>query len=233
MGEETYTPSQRLTDTPTFIVDPIDGTTNFIHHYPDVCISLGLSIHRKPYIGVIYNPFRKSLYTAIKGHGAYVNRNTRLPLRAPWPLVLNEAQIAVEWGSERSGPDLDVKASTFKALVSESGGMVHSLRGSGSAAINLAGVSEGGLDAYWEAGCWAWDVCAGLCILHETGGVVVDANPGIWKTELDSRRYLAVRGDGEEKDADGFSQGQKKFIESFWSHVTGNCVVGTDMEGKR
>lgn len=141
--------------------------------------------------------------------------------------------MAVEWGSDRAGNDLDVKAATFKALVAENGAMVHALRSFGSAALNLCGVAAGGLDAYWEAGCWAWDVCAGMCILHETGGVVVDANRGGWQVEIDTRRYLAVRGDGEEKDGDGFSQSQRKFIESFWSHVAGDNLVGTEMKGKK
>jgi myo-inositol-1(or 4)-monophosphatase len=226
MGEETYTPDQRLTNGPTFIVDPIDGTTNFVHNYPYVSISLGLSINRTPYVGVVFNPFTSTLYSAIRDAGAYVNKTTRLPLRSPGPLALSDAQIAVEWGSDRAGNELDVKASTFKNLVSASGGMVHSLRSFGSAALNLCGVAAGGLDAYWEAGCWAWDVCAGMCILHETGGVVVDANPGVWTAEIDGRRYLAVRGDGEEKGDGGFSIGQRKFIDAFWKQVDGKSEVG-------
>jgi myo-inositol-1(or 4)-monophosphatase len=230
MGEETYEPSQQLTAAPTFIVDPIDGTTNFVHNYPYVCISLGLSIARAPVIGVVYNPFTATLYSAIHGRGAFLNGSTPLPLRAPAPLALRDAQVCVEWGSHRAGNDLEVKANTFKALAAEQGGMVHSLRSFGSAALNLCGVAGGGLDAYWEAGWWAWDVCAGMAILHETGGVMVDANPGNWKPEMDGRRYLAVRGDGESKNHDGFSQGQIAFIENFWGHVQGSFLIGTESE---
>lgn len=224
MGEETYDPSQRLTDAPTFIVDPIDGTTNFVHSYPYVSISLGLSIGRVPHVGVVYNPFTDTLYSAIRGKGAFLNRETSLPLRAPEPLDLNSAQVAVEWGSHRSGNELKVKSETFAALVSQDGGMVHSLRSFGSAALNLCGVASGGLDAYWESGCWAWDVCAGMCIMHEAGGVVVDSNPGGWKADIDGRRYFAVRGDGGPKN-EGISDGQRAFIESFWSHVKGKSEL--------
>jgi myo-inositol-1(or 4)-monophosphatase len=226
VGEETYTPDQKITDEPTFILDPIDGTTNFVHNFPYVCISLGLSVHRIPHVGIVYNPFTKTLYSAIKGHGAFLNETTPLPLRAPNPLALSDAQIAVEWGSDRSGNDLDVKASTFKNLAAADGGMVHSLRSLGSAALNLCNVAAGSMDAYWEAGCWAWDVCAGMCILAETGGVVVDANPGGWLAEMDQRRYFAIRGDAAKKSDEGFSEGQKQFIEEFWKHVEGKFEVG-------
>lgn len=197
-----------------------------MHNFPYVSISLGLSINRVPYVGIVYNPFTDTLYSAIKGHGAFLNQNTSLPLRAPTPLALADAQVAVEWGSDRSGNDLDVKASTFKNLASANGGMVHSLRSLGSAALNLCNVAAGSLDAYWEAGCWSWDVCAGMCILAETGGVVVDANPGSWTSEIDQRRYFAVRGDGAQQNNKGFSKGQKHFIEEFWKQVDGKFEVG-------
>jgi myo-inositol-1(or 4)-monophosphatase len=120
-----------------------------------------------------------------------------------------------------------VKADTFAALAHQDGAMVHSLRSLGSAALNLCEVASGALDAYWEAGCWAWDVCAGMCILSETGGLVVDGNPGAWEVEIDTRRYLAVRGDGMQKDEKGFSRGQRDFVEDFWGHVKGRFEVGT------
>lgn len=121
-----------------------------------------------------------------------------------------------------------VKANTFARLArsTESGGaMVHSLRSFGSAALNLCGVAAGQLDAYWEAGCWAWDVCAGWCILDEAGGVMVGANPGEWEASLEGRRYFAVRGDGETKEK-GITAGQKAFVEEFWGFVEGRFEVG-------
>jgi myo-inositol-1(or 4)-monophosphatase len=220
MGEETYKPGDTLTDAPTFVCDPIDGTTNFVHRYPYVSISMGLAVGRKPTVGVVYNPFTQTLYSAIKGHGAFLNETTRLPLSEPTPLeTLNTCLVAVEWGSDRSGNDFVVKSETFKKLAAtkeEGGAMVHGLRSFGSAALNLCGVASGGLDVYWEAGCWAWDVCAGWVILEEAGGIMVDANPGNWEPRVDERRYMAVRG----------GEGQKAIVEEFWGQVHGKCEVG-------
>ncbi len=223
MGEETYQPSDTLTDTPTFIVDPIDGTTNFVHNHPYVSISLGLAVAREPTVGVIYNPFTDSLYTAIRGRGAFLNRTTRLPLRSPpEPLGrLSNSLVAIEWGSIRAGNDFAVKHKTFARLCAapeDGGAMVHSLRSLGSAALNLCGIAAGHLDVYWEGGTWPWDVCAGWVILTEAGGLMVDANPGNWKPTLDGRRCLAVRG----------GEGQRELVEEFWSCVEGKLEVGGD-----
>jgi myo-inositol-1(or 4)-monophosphatase len=193
-----------------------------VHRYPYVSISLGLAINLTPVIGIVYNPFTTALYTAIKGQGAYLNQTQRLPLTgsSPPPLDgLSNCLVAVEWGSDRSGNDFAVKSKTFNRLAAtreEGGGMVHGLRSFGSAALNLCGVASGGLDVYWEAGCWAWDVCAGWVILSEAGGKVVDANPGDWEPRIDGRRYLAVRG----------GEGQKEVIEEFWGLVEGRFEVG-------
>ncbi|KAF4550806.1 Inositol monophosphatase-like protein 1 [Elsinoe fawcettii] len=225
MGEETYKPGDKLTPAPTFIVDPIDGTTNFVHGYSYVSISLGLAIDLVPQVGVVYNPFTNTLYSGIRGNGSFLtdqfHDHVRLPLREPEPLGgLDKALIAVEWGSERTGNDYDIKVKTFRSLCAtkdDGGAMVHGLRSFGSAALNLCGVASGALDAYWEAGCWAWDVCAGWVVLSEAGGIMVDANKGNWKPRLDDRRYLAVRkGDG-----------QKELVEEYWSHVAGTIEVGS------
>lgn len=138
----------------------------------------------------------------------------RLPLRnPPQPLTgLREALLAVEWGSERSGSNWDVKVDTFSALAGEkSGAMVHSLRSLGSAALNMCGVAAGELDAYWEGGCWPWDVAAGWVVVSEAGGHVVGGNRGEWKPKVDGRRYLVVRA-GERG---------KEFVEEFWAREAG------------
>ncbi|KAL5378544.1 hypothetical protein PMIN06_011287 [Paraphaeosphaeria minitans] len=225
MGEETYKPGDKLTDAPTFILDPIDGTTNFVHRNPYVAISLGLAIRQIPTIGIVYNPFTQTLYSGIKGHGSYLTQHLLapqakkqpLPLHPATPLdTLNTCLVAVEWGSDRSGNDFHVKSSTFAKLAAADGGMVHGLRSFGSAALNLCAVAAGEVDVYWEAGCWAWDVCAGWVVLGEAGGRVVDANPGNWAPRVDERRYLAVRG----------GEGQEGLIEEFWGLVEGRFEVG-------
>ncbi|KAH7022521.1 hypothetical protein EDB80DRAFT_745007 [Ilyonectria destructans] len=217
MGEETYKPGMKIGPEPTFVCDPIDGTTNFVHSFPSACISLGLAVDRHPAIGVIYNPWQDLLYTAIRGKGAYLTRARgaepqRLPLaKSPRPLEgLGSSLVAVEWGSTRDGPNFDLKVDVFRRLAGsrETGGsMVHSLRSLGSAALNIAAVAAGQVDMYWEGGCWAWDVCAGWCLLEEAGGRMVHGNPGNWDPELEARIYLAVR---------GAPSGQKEIVEEFW-----------------
>ncbi|EXJ58293.1 hypothetical protein A1O7_05718 [Cladophialophora yegresii CBS 114405] len=237
MGEETYVPGQKLGPEPTFIVDPIDGTTNFVHGWPYVSVSLGFAVGREPVVGVVYNPFSGRLYHGVKGRGSFVRivrgdrvaeaaevageaeEDRRLPLRQPAPPLtgLDECVVAIEYGSDRSGENWRTKVDTWAALGAskdEGGAMVHSARALGSAALNLCGVAEGTLDAYWEGGCWAWDVCAGWVVLKEAGGVIVDGNPGRWEIPVDHRKYLAVRG------AEG-SKGQRELVEEFWGFVKG------------
>lgn len=171
-------------------------------------------------MGVVFNPFTQTLYSAIRGRGAFLNRKTPLPLKGDHvePLSgLSNALICVEWGSERSGQNWDTKIRTFDKLgrTKENGGaMVRSMRSMGSAALNLCAVATGSVDLYWEGGCWAWDVCAGWVILTETGGIMVDGNPGNWKPSIDGRKYLAVRGSPN-------GAGQKELVEEFWSQVQG------------
>jgi myo-inositol-1(or 4)-monophosphatase len=105
---------------------------------------------------------------------------------------------------------------------------VHALRSYGSAALNLCGVASGFLDAYWEGGCWEWDVCAGWVILKEAGGVVVDGNPregiedggrGMESPDLCGRVYLAVRGAQREEEIESW-------VREFWSLMGGRLDYG-------
>lgn len=218
IGEESYEPGvTKLTNEPTFIVDPIDGTTNFIHFFPHSCISLGFAIDKKPAVGVIFNPFLNQLYTGVKGQGSYLN-NEKLPLRNAQErsLSLQGGLCAIEWGSDRSGNNYKVKVDTFESLgadKSSGGGFVHGFRSMGSAAMNLGAVAAGVLDCYWEGGYWPWDVCAGWIILEEAGGKLVSANSGNWNPSVEDRAHLSVRGARPEE--------QKQFVEDFWSHVKG------------
>ena len=226
MGEETYKLEDKLEDTPTFVVDPIDGTNNFFHGHPYVCVSPGLAIDKKPVVGVVHNPYTEQLYGGVKGEGSYLTDKSHfynpLPLRKPEPMKdLSHCLIAVEWGSDRSGNDYEVKTKTFKKLCAskETGGaMVHGIRSLGSAELNICGVASGHLDVYWESGCYAWDVCAGWVILEEAGGMMSDVIKVIGSRCLDQRRYMAIRG----------GEGQKRIVEEFWNCVEGKVEVGYD-----
>ncbi len=154
-----------------WVVTSADGTTNFVHGFPHACISLGLIVNRRPVLGVIYNPFLDQLYTARKGHGAHLSSPhsgvpalaapRRLPLARPRALPsLGQALVGIEWGSDRSKEMVEKKGDSFKRLAGDpaegvvGGRMAHSLRSYGSAALNYAMVAQGGLDLYWEIGCW-------------------------------------------------------------------------------
>ncbi|KAL2816772.1 hypothetical protein BJX63DRAFT_419941 [Aspergillus granulosus] len=219
-GEETYDPARPLTDMPTFIIDPIDGTVNFVHGFPHACVSLGFAINRVPTVGVVFNPVTETLYSAIRGKGAFLNRDIRLPLKGTniEPLSgLKNSLIGIEWGSERTGRNWETKIRTFEKLgqAQENGGaMVRSMRSMGSAALNLCAVATGVLDLYWEGGCWAWDVCAGWVILEEAGGIMVGGNPDEWEAKIDGRKYLAIR-------AASSQSSQKELVKEFWSIIQG------------
>ncbi|KAF9566982.1 hypothetical protein CPC08DRAFT_627551 [Agrocybe pediades] len=241
IGEESYSAGSRspLTNEPTFCVDPIDGTTNFVHGFPFVCISLGLIYNKRPVLGVIFNPFLDHLYTGIKGHGSYLTRGinakpVKLPLASPpKPLPsLSQALIAVEWGSDRTLTTINAKGSSFMRLAGDpaqgvSGAkMAHSLRSVGSAALNFALVAQGGLDLYWEIGCWPWDVCAGIVIAEEAGGVVTgshaafssstDEDFGVVTEEiLTGRKYIVVRAIADTAEEQG-SKAQRRIIKEFY-----------------
>ncbi|KAF2147418.1 uncharacterized protein K452DRAFT_282417 [Aplosporella prunicola CBS 121167] len=221
LGEETSKEGQKLTDAPTFVCDPIDGTLNFIHGFPNVAVSLALTVARQPVIGVVFNPFRRDLFTAIRGRGAHFTRfdgrRVALPVKQrPSSLgSLNDCLVAVEWGNQRNGPNWELRSSVHKKMLSardEGGAMVHSVRSSGSAALDFCYVAAGWVDVFWEAGVWIWDICAGWIILREAGGIVASANPGGWNPELEGRLYLAVR---------GAPAGQKEVVEELWGLMEG------------
>ena len=149
IGEETYVKGATIiTNDPTFIVDPIDGTTNFIHGYPYSCTSLGLAEMGRPVVGAIFNPHLDQLFHASKGNGAFLNdQDINVTKR---PLILQKSLIALEGGSERtegSQANFDKKMNTYKNLLRESGAFVHGFRSTGSAAMNICYVASGMLDA--------------------------------------------------------------------------------------
>lgn len=181
IGEESWAAGEQneITDAPTWIIDPIDGTTNFVKGFPFVCISIGLVYKSEPVLGVIFAPFLGQLYAARKGSGAFMTsplhpERRSLPLTKPQPLSsFKQALVAFEWGSDRSKEVMERKTRSFERLTGDAAGgvqggeMALGVRSVGSAALNFAHVAAGCLDVYWEIGCWAWDVCAGMVIAQE------------------------------------------------------------------
>ncbi|KAF7721989.1 hypothetical protein EC973_003871 [Apophysomyces ossiformis] len=204
IGEETMSSGAKteFTNQPTWIVDPIDGTTNFIHGFPFVAVSIGLTMNKVPVLGVVYNPLLDELYSAAQGLGAYLNETTRLPLFHPTPplIDLSHCLVATEAGSDRSAAVLSKKIETMHAILRKKGGMdkageAHSIRATGSAALNMCCVAKGIIDVYWEIGCWEWDVTAAIVIAQEAGGIVLTGGdqPNKDPVNIFGRKYLAIR----------------------------------------
>ncbi|TYI04324.1 hypothetical protein ES332_A10G009300v1 [Gossypium tomentosum] len=170
IGEETTAAcgASELTDEPTWIVDPLDGTTNFVHGFPFVCVSIGLTIGKVPTVGVVYNPIMDELFTAVLGKGAFLNGT---PIRVSSQTELVKSLLATEVGTKRDKLTVDVTTNRINSLLFK----VRSLRMSGSCALNLCGIACGRLDLFYELGYGGpWDVAAGVLIVNEAGGLVYD-----------------------------------------------------------
>eukprot|EP01025_Chloroclados_australasicus_P016298 TRINITY_DN18126_c0_g2_i5.p1 TRINITY_DN18126_c0_g2~~TRINITY_DN18126_c0_g2_i5.p1 ORF type:complete len:317 (+),score=44.56 TRINITY_DN18126_c0_g2_i5:105-953(+) len=175
-----------ITDSPTWIVDPIDGTTNFVHRYPFVCVSIGLTIHKEPIIGVVYNPILNELFSASKGAGAHLNGD---PISVTSEEKMEKALLATELGVSRDQETVEAVYDRIKNLTMN----MRSVRCCGSCAMNLCGVACGRLDAFYEIGIGGpWDVAAGALIVTEAGGEVLDPIGG--SLNLMSRRVLGANG---------------------------------------
>ncbi|CAG8451278.1 6547_t:CDS:2 [Paraglomus occultum] len=212
IGEESVSNGEVLvlTNEPTWIVDPIDGTTNFVHGFHYVAISIALTINKETVVGVVYNPFLNELFTASKNSGAFLNLSTRLPLSHPHPPLplpssLSHCLVLAEYGHDRTPHVIDKKTMSIYNMLTRPGdnrwgdsgkkaGLVHGVRSLGSGALNLCTVAKGQADLYWEVGPWVWDVAAATLILEEAGGIVVDAyGPDEGPADFLGRRFLGVR----------------------------------------
>ncbi|XP_046671465.1 inositol monophosphatase 1-like [Homalodisca vitripennis] len=173
IGEESTAEGKQIefTDSPTWIIDPIDGTMNFVHGNPNVCISIGLLINKVAEIGIIYNPVLEQLFTARRGQGAFYNDR---PIKVSDKKEMSEALLAIEFGTSRNPEKMEVVLHNVRKLYP----LVHGMRSLGSAAMDIASVAMGGADAYCEFGIHAWDMAAGEIIVREAGGVVIDPTGG-------------------------------------------------------
>ena len=151
-----------------FIIDPIDGTTNFLHGIPQFAISIALEREGQLVSGVVFNPVTDEMYVAEKGHGAYLNdRRLRVAARTKLP----EALIAS--GAPFMGKEgRDLFLSELDHVIATTSGM----RRFGSASLDLAWTASGRFDAFWERQLKPWDIAAGVLLVREAGGVVTDMN---------------------------------------------------------
>ncbi len=149
-----------------WIIDPIDGTTNFVHGFPFFCVSIALAYKGDVIIGVIYDPTRDEMFVAEKGKGAYMHGN---PTRVSEDPVLADSIIAVGFN-----PDRQVAAPINLKGITALSEQTRSLRAGGSAALHLAYVAAGRLSGYYEVNLSAWDTAAGALMVAESGGIVTD-----------------------------------------------------------
>jgi len=153
-----------------WIVDPLDGTMNFLHGIPHFAISIALEREATIVAGLVYNPANDDLYTAERGKGAFLN-DQRLRVAARQRLA--DAVVACALPHPGRG---DVARARREHIVVQD--KVAGLRRFGAAALDLAWVAAGRLDAYWERGLSPWDVAAGIVLVREAGGFVSDPDGG-------------------------------------------------------
>ncbi|XP_063933635.1 inositol monophosphatase 1-like [Zophobas morio] len=161
-----------LTDSPTWIIDPIDGTTNFVHGFPFVAVCIGFSVKREIKVGVVYNPILKHLYFAKEGSGAYLN-STRL--QASSCTDLSRSLLVSEWSYDRRRDHLACAQANFTNFLMHP---CHGIRSTGSSALDLCLVAEGSVDGSWIFGLNIWDYAAASIIVKEANGVVMDVTGG-------------------------------------------------------
>jgi myo-inositol-1(or 4)-monophosphatase len=149
-----------------WIIDPLDGTTNFIHGFPQYCVSIAIR-HRDAVVhGVIYDPTKNELFTASKGRGAFLNDRR---IRVSKCLRLADALVGTGFPFKEVSR-IELYTAQMKKMMQSSAG----LRRAGAAALDLAYVACGRLDAFWELGLSPWDMAAGALMIQEAGGLVGD-----------------------------------------------------------
>ena len=146
----------------TWLIDPLDGTTNFAHRFPFFAVSIALEIEREVVLGVVYNPYMDELFEAVKGEGAYLNGDR---LQVSRTLLLKESLLATGFPYDIHERPEGVVGLLEKMIVRAQG-----VRRLGSAALDLCYVAAGSLDGFWEEDLKPWDTAAGDIILREAGG---------------------------------------------------------------
>ena len=164
-----------------WIVDPLDGTTNYVHGVPHYCVSLALERNGRLLVGAVYDPILDECFTAIDGRGAWLNGQ---PIHASGVSALSEALAAVGFppNVQPDAPDLRV----FLEMLPR----CQAIRRTGSSALNLCYLAAGRFDLYWSYSTRIWDVAAGVLIVREAGGCVTSPDGG--EFSLEEARFLAA-----------------------------------------
>jgi myo-inositol-1(or 4)-monophosphatase len=153
-----------------WIIDPLDGTTNYLHGFPQVAVSIAVEHLGRIEQGVIFDPLRQEMFTASRGEGARLeDKRLRVSGRGSLKGALLGTGIPF-----RDQGDLDPYLATLRELVPGTAG----IRRAGAAALDLAYVASGRLDGFWEFGLKPWDMAAGILLIREAGGIVTDTDGG-------------------------------------------------------
>lgn len=167
LGEEG---GQRGTSRFTWVIDPLDGTSNYLRGIPHFCVSIALMDRNEPLAGVIYDPLRNEIFAAARGAGAYLNeRRIRVAQRTDL-----EGAMLITGFPPRERKRIKPHLAALDALMSQA----EDVRRTGSAALDLAYAACGRVDGYFEAGLKPWDVAAGVLLVREAGGKVCDFRGG-------------------------------------------------------
>ena len=152
------------------MIDPLDGTTNYIHGFPQYCVSIGLEHRGVLTQGVVYDPGKNELFTASRGRGAFLDDRR---MRVSKCAQLKDALVGTGFPFKELSR-LDLYMRQLQTLMTSSAGV----RRAGAAALDLAYVAAGRLDAFWEMGLSRWDMAAGALLIQEAGGLVGDLQGG-------------------------------------------------------
>lgn len=183
IGEESSGEGVELTDRPTWVVDPLDGTTNFVHRNPHICIILGLLVDKQVQFCVVFNPILDQEWTARLGHGSYYNGSRMLVSgcsRLSSALLVQQTSPVVSPAVEA------VRLQNIATFLPR----VRGIRVTGSSGIDLAYLAMGAVDAFFHFGHHVWDYAAASLLVTEAGGVMLD--PGGGALDLLARRSLAA-----------------------------------------
>jgi len=183
IAEESDNANQEFNN--SIIIDPIDGTTNFVNGVPHTAISVGVYKNKKPYLAVVYNPILDELYTAKIGKGAFLN-GKKLKVSAEDNFQKSLLATGFPYTSGHDENDLNDVVKKIKDVLP----LCQDLRRLGSASIDLCYVARGTFEGYYEMNLKPWDVSAGVLILTEAGGIVSNINGGEYKLFED--KYLVA-----------------------------------------
>ena len=164
-----------------WIIDPLDGTTNYLHGFPVFAVSIGVKVDGRMAHGVVYDPLRQELFTATRGSGAQLDEHK---IRVSGQTEMSRALIGTGFPFREGGADIEPYLGMLGKVVRNTSGV----RRPGAAALDLCYVAAGRLDGFWEVGLAPWDLAAGSLIIREAGGIVsgLDGSEGY----LDSGHVL-------------------------------------------